>query len=298
MGGQAFEIEQALIRLPGSPERWIWAFTCPEPECACRTVTVLSTAGGRDALAECGRPVAEAWGSRAFYGQAAQRVQGAAAFAIDLDTHEVYPPAGEAPLDVAACPEIGAIVERLNDEVFDTLARIWLLGKSAEFPTPPGADGNKIPIEGWRPGDLVAWDDAQQVLRGDIYVIGDRVFHAVERYCVAGDCDCGEVVVDFVAIFPRGAPHPGYVEFDGRDLTLHPDQKRHRARLNELWDAYCRRHGGYGERFAARSATMHDLAGRITRAPSRAKIGRNAACPCGSGKKYKKCCGASATSPS
>jgi len=28
------------------------------------------------------------------------------------------------------------------------------------------------------------------------------------------------------------------------------------------------------------------------------KIGRNAYCPCGSGKKYKRCCGASATSSS
>jgi uncharacterized protein YecA (UPF0149 family) len=28
--------------------------------------------------------------------------------------------------------------------------------------------------------------------------------------------------------------------------------------------------------------------------PSRPKVGRNEPCPCGSGRKYKKCCGASA----
>ena len=29
---------------------------------------------------------------------------------------------------------------------------------------------------------------------------------------------------------------------------------------------------------------------KTLKAPSRVKVGRNAPCPCGSGKKYKKCC--------
>ena len=268
MGAHAFETEQGLIQLPGSPETWIWAFTCPEPECACRTAVVLSRSGGRDALVECGRPVAEAWAGGGHYGQAAQRIQGATAFAIDLDTREVYPPVGEVPLDVASCPDVGAIVERLNDEVLDAVARVWVLGKGLDLPVPPSAGGRKISIEGWRPGDLVVWDDAQVALRADTYVIGDHLFRAVELYCVASDCTCGKVVVDFGAVVPRGAPHPGHVEFDGRDVALHPSHERHRTRLTELWDAYCRRHGEYRDRFAVRSAAMYGLAGRIIAAPS------------------------------
>jgi SEC-C motif-containing protein len=36
---------------------------------------------------------------------------------------------------------------------------------------------------------------------------------------------------------------------------------------------------------------MHGLAGRIVAAPARPTGGRNDSCPCGSGKKFKKCCG-------
>jgi uncharacterized protein YecA (UPF0149 family) len=37
---------------------------------------------------------------------------------------------------------------------------------------------------------------------------------------------------------------------------------------------------------------MHSLAGRIVAAPPKPKVGRNAPCPCGSGRKFKQCCGA------
>lgn len=108
MGARTFDVARGLIPLPGSPQTWIWAFTCPEPECGCRIAILLSVSGGRDQLAEIGRPVADAWRGGGQYGEAAQSVRGATAFAIDLDTREVYPPVGEAPLDVGARPEVGA----------------------------------------------------------------------------------------------------------------------------------------------------------------------------------------------
>jgi SEC-C motif len=77
----------------------------------------------------------------------------------------------------------------------------------------------------------------------------------------------------------------------GTEATPHPSHERHRDRLNELWNAYCLRHPHHRERFARRSATMHGLAGRIVAARPKQKVGRNALCPCGSGKKLKRCCG-------
>jgi hypothetical protein len=145
---------------------------------------------------------------------------------------------------------------------------------------------------GWISGDLVVWGDARPSLRGDTYVLGDHGYEAVELYCVEPDCGCGELIVDFSPVVPRGAPHPGHVEFDGTEATLHPGHDRHRTRLTELWTTYCRRHADHRERFARRSATMHGLAGRIVAAPPKPKVGRNAPCPCGSGRKFKQCCGA------
>ena len=92
--------EQGLIPLPGAPDAWIWAFTCPMPECACRTAIVLSAPGGRETLRNRGRPVAEAWLRGGHYGQAALDLQGVTAFAVNLDTRALYPPLGDAPLDV------------------------------------------------------------------------------------------------------------------------------------------------------------------------------------------------------
>ena len=206
--------EQGLIQLPGAPNAWIWAFTCPMPECACRTAIVLSAPGGRETLRNRRRPVAEAWLRGGHYGQAALDLQGVTAFAVNLDTRALYPPLGDAPLDVAAHPDVEAVVERLDDDVLDAVARVWHLGKGEQPPPEPGAGGAKIEVEGWRPGDLVIWDDTQPALRGDIYVLVNCILEAVELYCVEQDCNCGKVIVDFNPVVPRGTPYPGHIEFD------------------------------------------------------------------------------------
>lgn len=288
-----FDVEQGLLELPGAPAGWIWVFTCPTPKCACRAALVLSTPGERETLLDRGRPVAEAWRERSGrYHRAARDLHGVTAFAIDLDTRGLFPPVGGVPLDTAAHPEVREIADRIDDDLLDAIARLYHRGKGEEPPPEPGAGGAEIEVEGWRPEDLVAWDDARPALRGDTYVFGERIFEAVELYCVEPDCDCGEVLVDFVPTVPRGAPLPGHVELSGDDATLSPSHERHRGRLNELWDAYCRRHPRHLERLARRSATMHGLAGRIVAARPKPKGGRNAPCPCGSGKKLKRCCGA------
>jgi preprotein translocase subunit SecA len=42
----------------------------------------------------------------------------------------------------------------------------------------------------------------------------------------------------------------------------------------------------------ARNSPMQKVIGKQRQAAVGVKVGRNAACPCGSGKKYKRCCGA------
>jgi len=121
----AFDVEQGIIELPGMPPRWIWAFTCPTPKCACRVAIVLSAAGERETLVERGRPVADAWLRSSDHAQVARDLQGVAAFAVDLDTLALFPPVGDAPLDAAVQPEVREIADRLDDDVLDAIARVW-----------------------------------------------------------------------------------------------------------------------------------------------------------------------------
>lgn len=82
------------------------------------------------------------------------------------------------------------------------------------------------------------------------------------------------------------------------EATVEPEQEKHRERLETLWAVFQKRHPRYRERFARRGTVLQGLAGRIVGTPragierQTAKVGRNDLCPCGSGKKYKKCCGA------
>jgi SEC-C motif len=286
-----FEVERGLLQLPGAPEEWIWAFTCEVPRCSCRTAIVLFARGDRATLLELGRPVAETWRAGEDYGVAASELSEVISFAIDLDTLELSTALDDQLLDEDVPPDIRAIAAKLDDDLLDEIARIWHLGKGDPPPDLAAAPSTFV-LPGWAPGQLVSWDAVHPVLRVDPYVIGDRVFEAVELYCVEADCPCSKVHVEIRAVVPQGASHPGRVELDGTDVTLHPTYERQRERLTELWRAYCERHPRYQERLARRSAAMHGFAGRIAAPPPAPKVSRNAPCPCGSGKKFKLCCGA------
>ncbi|MGA7121057.1 MAG: SEC-C metal-binding domain-containing protein [Polyangiaceae bacterium] len=295
--------EAGLIELAGDAPMWIWAFTCPTPGCDCRTAVVLSTGGDRRELIARGAPVREAWLRGESHSRAAAALDGVVAFAVDIDEGVVFPAYDENPfavLDFVAHPEAREVVDRIDGEILETIGRLWYAGKGWSDPEEKRREAERIELPDWKRGDLVAWDEALVGVRQDMFRLGDRVFEAVDLYCVAPGCSCGEAVLEFAPIAPRGMPPPGAVRIDkSGQCTLEPTQERHGERLQELWAAFQKRHPRYRERFARRAAVMQGLAGRIVGAPSTgierrsAKVGRNDPCPCGSGRKYKKCCGAS-----
>jgi hypothetical protein len=293
--------EAGLIELMGDAPRWIWAFTCPTPGCDCRTAIVLSTHGDRRTLVARGSPVRDAWLRGESHAKAAATLDGVAAFAIDIDEGCVFPAYGEDPFaafDFDAHPEARHVVDRIDGEILEALGRLWYIGKGWPDPEEKSREAQQVKVEDWKSGDLVAWGEALVGVRQDIFRFGNRVFEAVDLYCVAEGCSCGEVVLDFAPVVPRGAPAPGAVRVDNSgQASLEPEHERHRERLEQLWAAFQSRHPRYRERFARRSTVMQGLAGRLVGAPRggierrTAKGGRNDPCPCGSGKKYKKCCG-------
>lgn len=153
--------------------------------------------------------------------------------------------------------------------------------------------------------------------RGSEYLVEDQ-------YCVNPDCDCQSVHLDFYeTVAQRDGSLHIYQRFHGRvtftgelvveetikcgsalaKAVLSAWWKKHRHELEvfqqRYWDVKeigqrsigARPSGSFALR-TARGPRAEDilLDNAVNQQPATVKVGRNTACPCGSGKKYKKCC--------
>lgn len=158
-------------------------------------------------------------------------------------------------------------------------------------------------------GAMVGFHEILPYAENKILQIEDRSYLLDEQYCVRPSCNCSDAAV---SLLDPGEEHEGsyltncpvifldYKNANWRiERTASEDVERlnsiaetlnsgefpslfgrHHARLRSLYRLYKKRHG-------VSSAPV---------LPSR-KIGRNDPCPCGSGKKYKKCCLGSSNPP-
>lgn len=287
--------DDGVFELGGADPAWIWVLTCPTSGCECRSALVLATHEGRDRLLERGAAVHEACNTHGGYFQVAAKLDNLTVFCLDIDSAEVYSPLGNEPLDPAAHPHISNIAARIDGDLLDSIGRLWYRGKGWPDPEQNILNAREITIKGWQRGELLAWDDVCTGVRQDIYPRAGRVYAAVEMYCPIPECECDEVTVLFEPLMPRGAPLPGRVVVRLSGATsMEPTNNKSESRLQELWAAFRMRHPAYLERFARRYPILKRVGARIVmpQPAVSAKTGRNDPCPCGSGRKYKKCCGA------
>ena len=128
----------------------------------------------------------------------------------------------------------------------------------------------------------------------DLTVILDRRMYLIDdQYCLEPACTCDEVSVQFIDVSTettKQAQNVGHVQASVRRLG---DPKFHgQPIVPRLWSALLAEHGRTELR--QRFKRMREVARQRRRlaAPTpQSKVGRNAPCPCGSGKKYKRCCG-------
>ena len=294
-----FDVRMGLMPLSGEPERWIWTFLCPVDTCECRDAVMLSHPD-EARLRTVGEAVAKAWVEGEAYVDVARGLpQDVAVFIVDLETYQFFDSSGSTLLDLKLHPEARELSERVDGRILDELGRLWYLGKGLDPPPFPTANGKeKIRLDGWLPGDVVAWEEVFPSTFRDGFVFNRQAYEAMELYCVDRDCPCTRTLVEFRPFAPDRTPRPGYVELDDGDVVLHVARDE-RQLLSDLWEAYSARHRNDPDRHTRRRATLRKLGHRF--APARQvitrraapKIGRNSPCPCGSGKKYKKCCAVS-----
>lgn len=137
-------------------------------------------------------------------------------------------------------------------------------------------------------------------------MLDGSVYQADTMFCVDPDCPCTEGRLSMLAVSARGSE---LVEVASARLTLEamtPDEfvgeRTQRETFTRLYLEWRRRHVAADARFRElRDATrrrgleLHEALSaqskrRALVPPVQGAPGRNAPCPCGSGKKFKRCC--------
>jgi len=125
-----------------------------------------------------------------------------------------------------------------------------------------------------------------------------------DQYCVNPDCDCNEAILTFVRLMPgRRKQEPYFVarmpfkgsfqlEYPGNIPTAEVEALVKRFKESQGKDLWLLK-----KRYARMKQFGREQMKRIKQQGGSPritgpKVGRNDPCPCGSGKKYKKCCGA------
>jgi hypothetical protein len=282
--------EDGVFELAGAPPVWILAHTCSTPDCQCRIAKIMASHEGEQALLR----------HQDAYHEAMQEghdfVVDASAdlllFELDIDSACVFDLRGTEPLDLALHPSIAAVANRIDGDVLESLGRLWYRGKGWPDPEEAALRAPRIEVEGWKPGQRLGWDEACYGVRMDLYDIDGVTYDAMDFYCPIASCACEEVTIHFDAPDESESPGDVIVHLSG-EVDMDPG-KNGQALLGRLWDAYRQRHTNHIARLSRRYQTMKSVGERITAKQSAVshKVGRNEPCPCGSGKKYKKCCGA------
>jgi len=157
---------------------------------------------------------------------------------------------------------------------------------------------------------MVGFHDILPYAEENAIEIDNRGFVLDEQYCVKPGCNCSDVAVSLLDVDAIN-DHAGRVEYplillDYRKATWRVERKGGEGNdlLNRIGKQLSRgEHPSCFERHHKRLKALYRLykerhnVGATPTLASR-KIGRNSPCPCGSGKKYKKCCLGASVVPS
>jgi hypothetical protein len=220
------------------------------------------------------------------------------------------------------------VATELGDEGWDYLQQFLLGAKKEQIENcDPTKLDVKFPPEVLRgDGTMVGYSEIFPLAPALSFSIGSKLWLALDDYCVSPDCNCHDVMLQFV---PREyeddysnvetGKAPPAIFYDYRKKTFEqaqapeanqpslqsllsglkkqkPDfdaeaKKRH-LRIKALFKRALSKLGDSTEEFLSFEDTEFEPIPQMGPAALHApKPGRNDPCPCGSGKKYKKCCG-------
>ncbi len=239
-------------------------------------------------------------------------------FALDAEKRRVYQPAGEAH-DKTSATVAQAVASELGDAGWDYLRQYLVRVKQEQIEK---CEVKRLDAD--FPTDTVN-DPAVTVGYGEIFPFAPSFFFSIEShrwvaiddYCVNPNCDCREVVLQFARTDGSGkirdtipAMYYNYKTAKFQEAkapashqpslpallssmraawpAIETEVKERHRRLKILFKRALQRSNRQSTP-PLKPATALPTFDAIPKLP--VKAGRNDPCPCGSGRKYKKCCG-------
>ena len=208
--------------------------------------------------------------------------------AIGLDPWTVkLDPGGGLPEDAEA--KLERVFDKYRDEV-EARGRRMLRSRDREL-------WRQSELDGLNAGVLVRYRSLFPADFDLIHLLDDVAYYAEDFHCLIDGCDCGNAAVVLTQLDDDHGAHRdlGSVTLD---LTQNPVKLEGKKEPTHLLRALLQKTDLH-RRLLERRAQCRMIAPAVaqtvgpkppqtvTRGP---KVGRNAPCPCGSGKKYKKCC--------
>jgi hypothetical protein len=149
---------------------------------------------------------------------------------------------------------------------------------------------------------MVGYPDVFPFVRRLEFTHAQEPWLSDDQYCCNPKCLCQEAVLSFIRLSQRAGREPlrptlslSYRYREGKVGWVDPEKNLQCSELDLLaslknarldLDSLLAKRQGLLRRLCGRTVKRQTL---LTATP---KIGRNAPCPCGSGKKWKRCCGA------
>jgi hypothetical protein len=139
---------------------------------------------------------------------------------------------------------------------------------------------------------------------GEVYsvTIADNTYEIFDRYCLLEHCPCTDATVSLMDMVMEGEKRVGHemitfaLDYRKKSWRL---EKRYQAPFSkqQALDALKSQHPDLVKKLAKRHARLKAIYAHCKKRDYQPqqpiqleKVGRNAPCPCGSGKKYKYCC--------
>ena len=188
------------------------------------------------------------------------------------------------------------LTKEMKGHFFEFMIRRWRMGKKVSHD-----QWRKMDWSWWEDGLLVGWDEVFPDEPDFVFYVSEKRYWVRDLYCISPGCHCKDANLSFTEIKgEKKYKELGAVSIDLKQFRVSDIQAMGASseELMRLWMAF-QKEPGMKRTLKTRQKEMKHIGKEIVSfsfknksrgLKSSLKVGRNDPCPCGSGKKYKKCC--------